>query len=126
MRNERLINDSNQNKGKKDMNNTVVKIVKSGNRFNAWDADGNKLTSQIINSTRKDAFAAGMALQQKVNKNVKTFWGRVPMSVFEASAGSPAISTEAPITSVEVPTGHDEVLNFIHSSYSLKPQGLVM
>jgi nitric oxide reductase NorQ protein len=126
MRNERLINDSNQNKGKKDMNNTVVKIVKSGNRFNAWDADGNKLTSQIINSTRKDAFAAGMALQQKVNKNGKTFWGRVPMSVFEASDGAPTISTEAPITSVEVPTGHDEVLNFIHSSYSLKPQGLVM
>ena len=108
------------------MNNTVVKIVKSGNRFNAWDADGNKFTSQIINSTRKDAFNAGMALQQKVNKNGKAFWGRVPMSVFEASAGAPVISTEAPNTSVEVPTGHDEVLNFIHSSYSLKPQGLVM
>jgi len=126
MRNERLINNSNQNKGKKDMNNTVVKIVKSGNRFNAWDADGNKFTSQIINSTRKDAFNAGMALQQKVNKNGKAFWGRVPMSVFEASAGAPVISTEAPNISVEVPTGHDEVLNFIHSSYSLKPQGLVM
>ena len=24
------------------MNSTIVKIEKSGNRFNAWDADGNK------------------------------------------------------------------------------------
>ena len=38
------------------MNNTVVQIVKSGNRFNAWDADGNKYTSQISNGTRKSAF----------------------------------------------------------------------
>ena len=35
------------------MNKTVVQIVKSGNRFNAWDADGNKYTSQISNGTRK-------------------------------------------------------------------------
>ena len=31
-----------------------------------------------------------------------------------------------PTSSVEVPSGHDEVVNFIHSSYSLKPQGLMM
>ena len=26
------------------MTNVVVKIEKSGNRFNAWDSDGNKFT----------------------------------------------------------------------------------
>jgi len=31
-----------------------------------------------------------------------------------------------PTSSVDVPSGHDEVVNFIHSSYSLKPQGLMM
>ena len=30
------------------------------------------------------------------------------------------------VSSVEVPSDHGEVLNFIHSSYDLKPQGLVM
>jgi len=123
MRNERFTNNSNQIKGKKDMNKTVVQIVKSGNRFNAWDADGNKFTSQIVNSTRKNAFKANMALEQRVNKNGKTFWWKVPMSVFENS------NTSAPVidvSSVDVPTEHSEVLNFIHSSYSLKPQGLVM
>jgi len=122
MRNERLINDSNQKKGKKDMNkNVVVKIVKSGVRFNAWDADDKKWTSSIGTSTRKGAYDNGMALKQKVNKNGKTFWSRVPMSVFEDS-NAPVFD----VSSVEVPTGHAEVLNFIHSSYHLKPQGLVM
>ena len=103
------------------MTGTVVQIVKSGNRFNAWDADGVKFTSQISNSTRKGAFNNGMALEQKVNKNGKDFWSRVPMSVFEDS-NAPVFD----VSSVEVPTGHEEVLNFIHSSYHLKPQGLVM
>ena len=103
------------------MNKTVVQIVKSGNRFNAWDADGNKYTSQISNGTRKSAFNTGMALEQRVNKNGKTFWWKVPMSAFEATT-APVIDT----SSVDVPTDHAEVLNFIHSSYNLKPTGLVM
>ena len=114
----------NLKKGKnKVMNNTVVQIRKSGNRFNAWDQDGNKLTSQIVNSTRKSAFNDNMALEQRVNKNGKTFWWKVPMSVFENNSSSVPV---VDVSSVEVPTGHDEVLNFIHSSYKLKPQGLVM
>ena len=103
------------------MNRTIVQIIKSGNRFNAWDADGVKFTSQISNSTRKGAFNSGMALEQKVNKNGKDFWSRVPMSVFEAES-APVVD----VSSVDVPTDHAEVLNFIHSSYHLKPQGLVM
>ena len=103
------------------MKNTVVQIIKSGNRFNAWDADGNKYTSQISNSTRKGAFNSNMALEQRVNKNGKTFWWKVPMSVFENTT-TPTID----LSQVEVPTDHAEVLNFIHSSYDLKPKGLVM
>ena len=44
------------------MNKTVVKIVKSGVRFNAWDADGKKWTSHIGTSTRKGAYEPDMAL----------------------------------------------------------------
>jgi nitric oxide reductase NorQ protein len=123
MRNERFNNYSKSKKGKSDMNKTIVQIVKSGNRFNAWDIDGVKFTSQISNSTRKGAYLNKMALEQKVNKNGKAFWSRVPMSVFETT------NTTAPVidvSSVDVPTEHAEVLNFIHSSYNLKPQGLVM
>ena len=45
------------------------------------------------------------------------------MSDFEGSSNTvPTVD----VSSVEVPTDHTEVLNFIHSSYKLKPQGLVM
>ena len=103
------------------MNKTVVQIIKSGNRFNAWDKDGVKYTSEISNSTRKGAYMNKMALVKKVNKNGKDFWSRVPMSEFEATS-APVIDT----TGIDIPTDHAEVMNFIHSSYNLKPQGLVM
>ena len=103
------------------MNNIVVKIEKSGNRFNAWDSDGNKYTSQITTGARKRAYNNGMALEQRVNKAGKNYWWAVPMSVFEQTS-----TPQVVVPSVDVPTDHADVLNFIHSSYSLKPQGLVM
>ena len=102
------------------MNNIVVRVEKSGNRFNAWDCNDVKYTSQITTGARKKAFNNGMALEQRVNKSGKNYWWSVPMSVYE--------QTNAPVfeSSVDVPQDHTEVLNFIHSSYSLKPKGLMM
>ena len=103
------------------MNNIVVKIEMSGNRYNAFDFDGNKYTSEISTSTRKKAYEKGMALEQRTGKSGRTYWWKVPMDVFE-STGVPVVSE----VSIDVPTDHAEVLNFIHSSYSMKPRGLVM
>ena len=103
------------------MNNVVVKIEMSGNRYNAFDFDGNKYTSEISTSTRKKAYEKGMALEQRTGKSGRTYWWKVPMDVFE-STGVPVVSE----VSIDVPTDHAEVLNFIHNSYSLKPRGLVM
>jgi nitric oxide reductase NorQ protein len=108
-------------KEKNDMNNVVVKIEMSGNRYNAFDSDGNKYTSEIGTGTRKGAFEKGMALERRVNKSGNPYWWKVPMDVFE--------STSAPVfdvSSIDIPTDHAEVLNFIHDSYKLKPEGLVM
>jgi len=103
------------------MNNIVVKIEKSGNRYNAFDSDGKKWTSEIGTGTRKKAFNAGMALEQRTGKSGRTYWWKVDMSEFEKTS-TPVFD----VSSVEVPSDHAEVLNFIHSSYSLKPEGLVM
>ena len=103
------------------MTNVVVKVEKSGNRYNAWDSDGKKWTSEITTGTRKKAFSKGMALERRTNKSGNFYWWSVPMSVFE-STSAPVID----VSSVEVPSDHAEMLNFIHSSYSLKPKGLVM
>ena len=114
-----MIETENNKKGNV-MNNIVVRIEKSGNRFNAWDADGNKYTSQISIGARKKAYENNTALEQRVNKSGKTYWWGVPMSEFEVNT--------IPVNTgnVEVPQEHNEVLNYIHTSYSLKPKGLVM
>ena len=103
------------------MDKLVVKIEKSGNRFNAFDKDGNKFTSDITTGARKKAFMNGTALEQRVNKSGKNYWWSVPMSEFEATA-APVIDT----TGIDIPSDHAEVMNFIHDSYKLKPVGLVM
>jgi len=109
-------------KKEKSMNNVVCKIEKSGNRYNAWSADGTKWTSEIGTGTRKRAFEQGMAIERRIGKNDRVYWWKVPMEKYT--------ETEAPvvpdISSVDVPSDHAEVLNFIHSSYSLKPAGLMM
>jgi len=111
-----------QNQKGNQMNNLVVRIEKSGNRFNAWSADGTKYTSEIVTSTRRGAFEKGMALERRTGKNGRTYWWKVPMEMYEATT----TPTLPDMSSVDVPTDHAEVLNFIHNSYSLKPTGLMM
>ena len=113
--------DLKENKKENNMNNVVVKVEKSGNRFNAWDVNGNKYTSQITTGARKKAYNNGMALEQRVNKSGNHYWWAVPMSEFEKTS-APVID----VSSIDVPQEHGEMLNFIHSSYTLKPKGLVM
>ena len=91
---------------------TVVQVVKSGNRFNAWDNDGNKLTSYIGTSTRKSAFEAGMALECREGKGGRVYWWKVPMDKFDTKS-----TVLTPDSDVEIPEGHDEVVDFIHNSY---------
>ena len=107
------------------MNKTVVKVVKSGVRFNAFDSKGQKYTSQITTGARKKAFANNMALEQRVNKAGKTYWWAVPMSMYEATETT-TMETPQHNGEVEIPSGHQEVVDFIQQSYGLKPKGLVM
>ena len=107
------------------MNKTVVKVVKSGVRFNAFDSKGQKYTSQITTGARKKAYANNMALEQRVNKAGKTYWWQVPMSMYDATETS-TMDTPQHNGEVEIPSGHQEVVDFIQQSYGLKPKGLVM
>ena len=98
----------------------VVRIEKSGVRFNAWDTNGVKRTSEITTGARKRAYEGGYLLGRFQMKNGKFHWRKVADSMVE---------TPSPVndsSSVDVPTDHAEVLNFIHSSYSLKPKMLMM
>ena len=99
----------------------VVKVVMSGNRFNAFDADGVKYTSHIRTGTRKSAFNAGMALECREGKGGRIYWWKVPMEQWGVVSHVP----DAP-SDVEIPDGHEEIVDFISNSYGLKPKGLIM
>jgi len=109
-------------KGNQMKNSVICKVEMSGNRYNAWSADGTKYTSQIGTGTRKRAFENGMALERREGKNGRIYWWKVPMEMFDATTKP----TMPDMSSVDVPSEHAEVLNFIHNSYSLKPTGLMM
>ena len=98
----------------------VVKIEKSGNRYNAWDTDGVKRTSEITSGCRKNAYNGGYLLGRFESTASKSGYSWRKYTGGEIS--TPVVET----TSVEVPSDHAEVLNFIHNSYSLKPKGLMM
>jgi len=95
----------------------VVRCEWSGNRANAWDTDGNKRTSEITVGARQKAADGNYLLGRFTNKAGKTYWKR-----WDGEISSPVVDN----VSVDVPTDHAEVLNFIHTSYSLKPRNLMM
>ena len=101
---------------------TVVKIDMSGNRYNAVTKEGVKLNSLMGTHKRKSAHENGNALKlfEYDTGSGRRYWAEVPMSEFDNN-GVPEIPE-----GVEVPEGHKEMLEFIHTSYSLKPESLVM
>ena len=116
----------NKHKGKHSMMNQtpsiVCKVEKSGNRFNAYDTNGTKRTSEISTSTRSRAFTNGKLLGRFTTSTGKYQWRLID----DVSVEAVVDNTSTNSTTVEVPTDHEEVLNFIHNSYSLKPRGLMM
>ena len=99
----------------------VCKIVQDGSRLNAYDSNGKQWSSEIRADVRRRAFENNKFLARFTNSSGKYIWKLVDGEV-ESVTTTDSVSTET----VEIPSGHDEVLNFIHNSYSLKPRGLMM
>ena len=99
----------------------VVRCEWSGNRANAWDTDGVKRTSEITVGARQKAADGDYLLGRFKNKSGKFYWKKWDGEVLNVLQDMVSAST-----TVDVPTDHTEVLNFIHSSYNLKPKSLVM
>ena len=111
-------------KHKKPKIGTIVEIIKSGNRYNAWDKDGNKLTSYIRTSTRKSSHRDGKALELREGKGGRTYWWKVSMEKFGKVVKNAEIPTKP--TEIEIPDDHEEVVGFIKDSSSLKTKGIVL
>ena len=105
-------------KTKENMNNThtttpdvIVKCEFSGNRANAWDTDGNKRTSEITVGCRQKAAQGNYLLGRFVNKAGKTYWKRWEGETMEIPTHN---------STVDVPSNHSEILNFIHNGVVTK------
>ena len=95
---------------------------KPGLVYTAFDRDGNKVPAKFIPTTlRKEAFNNDKAIAVN-SDNTLTL---VDIGLFD-TASLDGTTTDDTTVTVDVPTEHAEVMNFIHSSYSLKPKGLMM
>ena len=81
----------------------VVQIEKSGNRFNAWDTDGVKRTSEITSGCRKNAYNGGYLLGRFPSTSSKSgyAWRKVSDTI-NHEISNPVTEN----TSVEVPSEH--------------------
>ena len=90
--------------------------------YNAFDRDGNKIPAKFIpKETRKSAYDMGRCIAVNPDDTLVL----VDAELFD-TANLVSDDTSTTTISVDVPEEHSEILNFIHSSYSLKPKGLMM
>ena len=124
----------------------IVSVTKTGNRFDAYDSNGNRYTPNITIGARKKAYEGGYPLGRFTKKNGDVYWKRCNPSMvtdnvsdnFKSTSDTNVNSMVEDMNSdvdfdynnhtsnIDVPTEHNEVLNFIHSSFKMKPKGLVM
>ena len=104
----------------------LCEVVKSGNRYNAFDIlDATKRTSEISTTTRKRAFEGDCYLGRFTTSTGKFQWRLLNKDEVNLTTTTTTTPDEnSPV--IEVPTEHAEVMAFIHGSYSLKPRGLMM
>lgn len=108
---------------------SVYKVIKTeSGKFELVDTNGHNVgTMGVYPGHRRTAYEGNLAFEARTNSAGKTFYKKVPMSVFE-NLVSPLNTGEAKtVSESETTTTHSEVVDFIHKkSESLKPDNLVM
>ena len=113
------------------MNYTNIFRVESGQKnlfgkvstiYTAFDRDGNKVPAKFLpKPIRQEAFDTNQCIAVTADGGLIL----VDASQFD-TANIVSEDTTTTTSTVDVPVEHQEVLNFIHSSYSLKPKALMM
>ena len=99
---------------------TVVKVEQRGSRLVALDVNGNKVNGPS-KKWKTVALTDNTALAEIIGSTGRPYWRPVPMDEFNSRANIPAA-----VEAVDIPEDNDAILNFIHTSYKLKPGNLVM
>ena len=106
-----------QNQLKQIQVGTVANITQIGNSYRAITTGGVNVSSLIGTRRRKSSFDSGCDIKLYEADNGNRYWEDLPAS-----------SIDIPIKNevVDIPESHREMMDFIHSSYNLKPESLVM
>ena len=110
------------------MSEIIAKVVQNKSRFNAVDAEGNKVDG-ISASMRRKAFDANKALQRAIGKTGRPFWRMVNIEEFVSIDTKSAPTTERDEASMEIseiPEKHNEIVDFLKNCFNLKPSKLFM
>jgi MoxR-like ATPase len=98
---------------------TIIKIEAVGNsRTKAVDAHGKDFSHEMPSYKRKQIGVGNFAVR-KEGSTGRTFWRQASKADWDATA--PVVTTTDDISE-----DHKAVLDFIHTSYKLKPKGLIM
>ena len=96
---------------------SIARIVHVGNSYKAVTGDGVNVSGLIGTRRRKSTFDSNCALELYEADNGNRYWMDVPLSKIDIPEAA---------KSVDIPEDQKEMMEFIHSSYSLKPESLVM
>jgi len=99
---------------------TLVRVIRQGRSMKAISLDGEDLTSNIYYGTRKSALENNTALRYTGSK-----WVKFAMSAYEAEYQAAASIPSTP-ENVDIPQEQLDAMEFIHTSFKLKPDALVM
>ena len=98
----------------------IVKIEQvSASRTRAVTADGTDYSNEIPSYKRKQVLAETGYAIRKTGSTGRVFWRAVSETDFNATK---AVET----TVSDTPSDHTDITDYIHSSYKLKPRGLMM
>ncbi len=98
----------------------IVKIEQvSASRTRAVTADGTDYSNEIPSYKRKQVLAETGYAIRKTGSTGRVFWRAVSETDFNATK---AVET----TVSDTPSEHTDITDYIHSSYKLKPRGLMM
>jgi len=99
-----------------------AKVEKEGRWFRAVTSEGVDVTDEISATTRSKAFKSGKALKKISTKTGGFQWRLVDMEDFN----SRAFPLRDALAEQNIEVSHDDIVRFIHDSYRLKPEGLVL
>jgi len=97
---------------------SIANITLVGNSYKAITKDGVNVSGLIGTRRRKSTFDANCALElYEAEVDGNRYWKDVPLSKIDIPEAAEF---------VDIPEDQKEMMEFIHSSYSLKPESLIM